>query len=352
MTKTVGASDIKLDETVVFFATSGWQDASGEHWHLPVHGWIYEPQDSKVRKAAFAKLLDSKYDLTVSEESAANFSRRLNLLVADNERGKTIVVTMAGRDHALAASAENGHFASTIVLSAKDVEQYSSDGFIEYTASSSGARPRTFSGSVKLIDPSGVSVISDIDDTVKISNVGDHRSLLESTFLLDFAAAPGMSELYQGWSEDSDVAFHFVSSSPWQLYSPLREFMRDNHFPTATFSLKPVRFRDETLFDLFKKGTETKPPAIEAILDRYKARTFILVGDSGEQDPEVYAAILRERPEQIAKIYIRNVTRESADNARFSAVFEGISGDRWLLFDDPKNLSFPEVDDVAAVSDK
>ena len=183
-------------------------------------------------------------------------------------------------------------------------------------------------------------MISDIDDTVKISNVTDRKSLLEHTFLLDFVAAPGMAELYRNWAAD-DVGFHFVSSSPWHLYEPLSEFLDSSGFPAATFSLKSVRFRDETLFDLFKKGTETKPAAIRKILDRYPGRKFVLVGDSGEQDPEVYAALLRERPEQILRVYIRNVTQESADNERFGEVFESIDPDRWQLFTDPQTLSLP-----------
>ena len=82
-------------------------------------------------------------------------------------------------------------------------------------------------------------------------------------------------------------------------------------FPWATFNLKAVRFRDETLLDLFKKGTETKPLIIKGILDRYPGRTFILVGDSGEQDPEVYAALLREYPNQVLQAYIRNVAEDA-----------------------------------------
>ena len=106
-------------------------------------------------------------------------------------------------------------------------------------------------------------------------------------------------------------------------------------------SLKSIRFRDETFFDLFKKGTETKPASIEKILAAYPGRDFVLVGDSGEQDPEVYAALIREYPDQVRKIHIRNVTRETPDNDRFKAVFADIEPDRWSLFDDPKTLDLP-----------
>ena len=333
-------SDIEPDEAVVFFRTSGWLDEANQEWHLPVHGWIYEPEESLARKTAFEKIMVEKFGLAVSKETQHNFSRRFNLLIADNERGKKIIVNIAGSNHELPASAENGHFEMAVVISAADAAKHSKNGLIPYTAVTRGTDSRNFSGAIRLLDTDGLSVISDIDDTVKVSNVGDHKGLLEQTFLLEFAAAPGMAALYREWSTD-DTGFHFVSSSPWQLYDPLREFLDRDGFPWASFSLKPVRFRDETLVDLFKKGTATKPAAIEKILDRYPDREFVLVGDSGEQDPEVYAYLLRNRPDQIRKIYIRNVTQENLDNTRFTTLFADTDRDRWQLFEDPKTLNLP-----------
>ena len=335
-----GFSDIKPDENVVFFRTSGWLDRNGNEWHLPIHGWIYEPEDSSTRKAIFEKGLEEKFGLVADSHAEANLTRRLNLLIADNEREKTIVVNIAGRNHELPPSAENGHFNSTLKLPVADAERFSKNGFIEYSAVTRNHETREFRGMVRLVEPTGRSVISDIDDTVKITAVTDRKRMIEYTFLLDFVAAPGMAGLYGEWA-DGGTSFHFVSSSPWQLYSPLSEFLDDSEFPWATFNLKAIRFRDETLFDLFKKGTETKPKIIEHVLTTYPGRRFILVGDSGEQDPEVYAALLRKHPEQVLKAYVRNVTQETADNARFSSVFDGIDADRWQLFDDPGSLTLP-----------
>ena len=332
--------ELKADEQVVFFRTAGWLDEASQEWHLPIHAWVYEPQDSNVRKAIFETVLDEQFDLAVSDETEPNFTRRLNLLIADNERGKELTIRIAGTDHVLPPSAENGHIETTLRIPVEDVDQFGAGDFIGYTAVFAEGDSRHAEGEVRLVEPSGLSVISDIDDTVKISNVTDKKKLLEYTFLLDFEAAPGMANQFRNWSADG-VSFHFVSSSPWQLYSPLTEFLDGARFPWATLSLKAVRFRDETLFDLFKKGTETKPAAIEKILVAYPGRKFILVGDSGEQDPEVYAAMLRKYPEQVRSVYIRNVTQESPDNDRFAAVFEGIPQDRWELFEDPGNLDAP-----------
>ena len=333
-------ADIKSDETLTFFRTAAWLDEEKQEWHVPIHGWVYEPENSSARKALFEQILKSEFNLPVTNKNEANFSRRLNLLVADNERGKEVTVGIGNDRYILPASGVNGQFSSTLTVSADDVSKNRKGQFLEYETYSEHTPSRRFHGAAQLIGPRGQSIISDIDDTVKISNVTDRRRLLEQTFLLDFAAVRGMSKVYGDWI-DENASLHFVSSSPWQLYEPLVEFLDANEFPAATLSLKTVRFRDKTLFNLFKKGTETKPAAIEEILQRYSERRFLLVGDSGEQDPEVYAEFLRKYPEQVLKAYIRNVTDETADNARFTNVFAGISTDRWELFDDPASLESP-----------
>ena len=330
-------SNIKSDEHVVFFRTSAWLDEPAQEWRIPIHGWIYEPEDSVTRMGLFASILEEKYELVPDEETEANFARRLNLLIADNERGKQIVINIAGQTFVLPKSTPDGHFKTTLKIPVDDAEPFTRNSKIGFSAVVEDDEPRHFAGEVLLVEPTGLSIISDIDDTVKISEVTARKALLERTFLLDFAAAPGMAALYDSWSGEN-TSFHFVSSSPWQLYLPLIEFLDDQKFPHADLNLKPVRFRDESLFDLFKKGTETKPQVIEDILAAYPGRRFILVGDSGEQDPEVYADIYRKHPEQILKIYIRNVSGESVDNERFTDVFAGIDRSCWTLFDHPAEL--------------
>ena len=335
--KDPGFSQITSGEVIRFFRTGASFDKLKQEWHIPVHGWVYQPQDSTVRKALFASIMKNEFGLEPTDETEANFTRRINLMIADNERARRIVISIAGKTFVLPESAANGHFASTITLSASTVEEFRSNATLRYSAVVDSSIDSRFDGEVLLIEPAGMSIISDIDDTVKISNINDRRGLLENTFLLDFTAVPGMAALYEQWSEQ-DASFHFVSSSPWQLYAPLDEFLAASGFPVATLTLKAVRFRDTTLFDLFKKGTETKPAAIENILETYRGRRFILVGDSGEHDPEVYATLLRKFPDQILKVYIRNVSGESVDNDRFTMLFDGIDNNRWQLFDEADSI--------------
>ena len=340
-------SNIKADENLIFFRTNAWFESESDQWYIPIHGWVYEPQNSTIRKKVFAKALEKKYQLKVNETTEANFSRRINLMLADNERGKKVIIKLAGKYYPLNVSKPNGQIKDTIIVSAKEIDVFLAEqrlvakdkqklhkNRIQFTAISNNQHTqRVFAGESLLLRSKGISVISDIDDTIKITEVKDHKKLLNNTFLKAFSVVPSISSKYQEW-HDQNVSIHFVSSSPWQLYSPLSEFMAREGFPWATLSLKTVRFKDSSLFDLFKKGTATKPLQIEPILRAYPKRQFILIGDSGEQDPEVYADIYQRFKPQIKQIYIRNVTQESRNNERFSSVFEGIPSAHWSLFKD------------------
>ena len=336
--KKLATTQIEENEHLVFFNTAASLNLQTSQWHIPIRGWIYEPQQSVVRKSIVSALLKSKYDLSTTNVTQAIFDRRVNLLLADNKARKLIVIRIAGREISLPVSKANGHFEAVLKLPATETNVYESQGLIKFTAKLSVTDKRVFRGEVKLVQATGVSIISDIDDTVKISHVIDHKKLFDYTFFKKFVAVPGMSDLYNSWSKNA-ISFHFVSSSPWHLYSPLEEFLNNKNFPWATLNLKMMRLKDKTILNIFKKGTETKPKQIIPILKRYPGRKFILVGDSGEQDPEVYAALLRKYQNQIIKVLIRNVTNATMDDKRFKKLFTGLSRNRWQLFTHPGEIA-------------
>ena len=243
-------SEIKTDETLIFFNTSAWLDEQSQQWHIPIHGWIYEEEDSVVRKNLIAKALSASYDLVSNEQSQPLFDQRINLLLADNERGKSIVIRFANRTYTLPESSANGHFKVVLQVDANILAEADIEDLLTFQAVLTEKDQRLFSGHVNLVNPQGISVISDIDDTIKISAVTDRKQLLKHTFLLEFKAFPGMAELYTTWLKQ-DGALHFVSSSPWQLYTPLVEFIAQSGFPVADYRLKSFRFRDSSLLNLF-----------------------------------------------------------------------------------------------------
>jgi len=143
-------------------------------------------------------------------------------------------------------------------------------------------------------------VISDIDDTIVYSNVlSKWRMIVSLAFSSARTRKPfkGVGAFYRALHRGVNPVF-YVSKGPWNLYPLLVEFLEVQGLP-----LGPLVLRDFGL----RMNRNHKTEAIEAILQTYPALGFILIGDSGEQDPEIYAQIVRRHPQRIRAIYIRSV---------------------------------------------
>jgi phosphatidate phosphatase APP1 len=170
---------------------------------------------------------------------------------------------------------------------------------------------------VRLIEPRGLSLISDIDDTIKVTNIpAGHAVVIENTFYRPFVAAPGMAERYRGLGDET--AFHYVSGGPWQLYRPLAQFITAAGYPQGSFHMKTVRkhlltpgsWQDLARLAGGAATTEQKLSQISDIISDFPQRRFILVGDSGERDPEVYREIRNRFPRQIEAVWIRDLVND------------------------------------------
>jgi phosphatidate phosphatase APP1 len=148
-----------------------------------------------------------------------------------------------------------------------------------------------------------------------------------------------MPAAYAAWAREGATTFHYVSSSPWQLYVPLSTFASSVGFPDGAYHLKAFRLAGTSLLNLFTSSLEIKLPAIRRILDRFPDHTFLLVGDSGEKDPEIYGLLAREHPGRVRHVFIRRV--ECADNRpeRFAEAFRGLPKTLWTVFENPADLS-------------
>ena len=339
MPRNVLSSPVATHHHVELFTTAARLSGDGAHWIVPVHAWIYTPQHSRVRKAALAAILKARLGIEATAATEANFDRRANLLFADNHRRRRLRVVIAGGVHELPPTSPNGHARAEFQIPVGDVRSHGADGGLRVRLLLPDDDPRAIEGCALLVPPNGVSVISDIDDTVKVSHVTDRARLMDATLFRDFEAVPGMGAVYTGWARRG-VSIHFVSSSPWHLYAPLLEMLDAAGFPRATLDLKHIRLKDTTILDLFKDATKTKPPLIERLLAEFPARRFVLVGDSGERDPEIYAGLARAHPGRIVQILIRDVTGATADDPRYRKVFAGWPSDRWQIFNDPGEISW------------
>ncbi len=335
-----GADTLKTDEDVVFLPTCAVPQADGS-WQVRLHGWVFEPERDSLKRRALLALLAKGIGLgdeTVSELEQRNlFKDRVRPFLVSNEGGKRLVVAIAGRQVAMDPSGGDGHCTATFILDAATVAQHrTSLGTLAYTTGPWPGDPRVFHGSVHLIETEGVSVISDLDDTIKVTNCQDRRDTLKKTFLEPFVAVPGMADWYRQWAA-AGVKFHVVSASPWQLYPHLDPFVRSAGFPLVTWHLKTVRWTKSGLESLAAPPERHKHAVIPAILADYPRRRFVLVGDSGQQDPEVYGALARAHA-NVALVLIRDVTGEKPSSRRYQTAFAGVPAERWAVFTDPATM--------------
>ena len=140
-------------------------------------------------------------------------------------------------------------------------------------------------------------VVSDFDDTVAVTHVESKRQVLKNTFLKDAETQPvvgGMSAFYRCLAA-SGAPFAFVSGSPVQLAPRIGRFLEKHAFPPAALYLRNL-------------GPDSLHGYKEPVLRKLAARfpqPLVLVGDSGEKDPEIYAALSKELPGRVKRIYIR-----------------------------------------------
>lgn len=330
------ATKLKADEQLVFYPTYGLVDPETNQWRLSVHGKVFEPERRSIKRRFLLAFIKSAVDDSISGDELRE--DRLRHFLVDNERGKSVTIKFGDRRWYAGKSTSNGHFYQTMTIADELIQTTeTSNGVIHFQAVLKEQDQREFFGRVHLLSANGISVISDLDDTIKVSRVTDRKELLRNTLMRDFRAVPGMAAVYRELAE-SDVAFHYVSGSPWQLFRPLESFLSDSGFPDGTMQLKHFRLKDTSALELLGSQMKNKLAAIEPLLKDFPNRRFVLIGDSGEQDPEIYGHLSRNYPNQILGCFIRNVTSASRDEARFVDAFAGVKMDRWQLFDEAEQL--------------
>ena len=204
------------------------------------------------------------------------------------------------------------------------------------------------------------TVISDIDDTIKITKTVSPIGILKTTFADTPTPTDGMPELYKyiishlSPSQSTDpVNFFYLSASPYNLYSFLRTFLHI-HYPPGQLILRDNSWMD--LGGLLKSITQGvqayKVDRMEKIHEWLPKRKFLCIGDSTQSDPEAYAEIYSKYKGWIGAIFIRRVLDagdlgEKNKDERFEKAFKDVPKNVWKVFEKSEEL-YQAVDELAA----
>ncbi|KAK5130801.1 hypothetical protein LTR08_001634 [Meristemomyces frigidus] len=195
----------------------------------------------------------------------------------------------------------------------------------------------------------GWGVISDIDDTIKVTQTPDPIGILTNTFVVETPQPiTGTPEFYAHINATlHQPAFFYVSASPYNLYPFLRQF-REAHFPQGTMILRDASWQNlgGLVTSLQLNTREYKMDRITKIHSWLPHRQFVCVGDSTQSDPEAYGEAARKFPGWIKAVFIYKCTGiagmdEVVKNAeeRFERAFEGLERGLWHVYTDPAELA-------------
>lgn len=159
-----------------------------------------------------------------------------------------------------------------------------------------------------------MGIISDVDDTILVSRA---TSIYKKLRLMLFknartrlpfeGVAAFYRALYQGVEPGKITPIFYVSSSSWKLFDLLQDFCRVQGIPKGPFLLRDSRMDQFKLITSMHEGH--KLMQVKRIMEMYPYKQFILIGDSGQKDPEIYTEITRRYPGRVKTIYIRNVSK-------------------------------------------
>jgi phosphatidate phosphatase APP1 len=248
-------------------------------------------------------------DAVEGEGVRAAFSRTVRRFLTDELPDVPLRLTV-GDATVTATTDHDGYFLVRLDPDVASLQSPWTQGVIEVDGDYRGlGDPHPTPVEVRVPDAAAAyGVISDVDDTVLVTGVQRVFQMVRQTLTgsaLTRTTFPGTAELYRDLAGEKDNPVFYVSSSPWNLHGFLVAFLRHRGFPAG-----PVLLRD--LLGT-AAGREQKATRIDEILALHPDLPFVLIGDSGEKDPEIYAATVRDHPGRILAVYIREVRLDPGD---------------------------------------
>lgn len=189
-----------------------------------------------------------------------------------------------------------------------------------------------------LVPDTGITIISDIDDILRITKIYDPKEGLLNSFARPFTPWDNMPEIYANWSKTiQNLHFHYLTTTPEQVTKNYMDFIYKT-YPLGSFDTRPLNFSDASATLAIRKFL------LDKIFQTFPQRKFILMGDTSNSDVmSDYPGLVSAYPGQVQCIFLRNTSStDSSDLFPYNTDgFEGIDQSMYMFFnvpDDLKNL--------------
>jgi phosphatidate phosphatase APP1 len=215
-----------------------------------------------------------------------------------------VLVEVGGRQHEVRT--DRGGYIDAVV------EAELEPGWRSIRLQRAGAEP--VEAPVLVLDPDArLAVVSDIDDTVMVTALPRPLLAAWNTFVLDEYArspVPGMAVLYERLTRaHPDAPVFYLSTGAWNVAPTLTRFLSRNLYPPG-----PLLLTDwgPTTERWFRSGQAHKRTALARLAGEFPHIRWLLIGDDGQHDPEIYGDFAASHPDNVAAVAIRRRPRRSA----------------------------------------
>ncbi|EEP76064.1 predicted protein [Uncinocarpus reesii 1704] len=187
-----------------------------------------------------------------------------------------------------------------------------------------------------LVPPSGITIVSDIDDVLRVSTIYHISQGFRNLLTRPFYPWMNMPQIFGNWSKSLPNAhFHYLTTAPDQMAQSYMDFIYDK-YPHGSFDLRAVNFKK------FRSSWSVRSGLLELVLQSYPKRKFVLIGDNSNHDiMKNYPLLALKYPDQIKCVFVRNV---SATDSSFrwpytTKYFKPLNREQYMIFRYPVSLA-------------
>lgn len=179
------------------------------------------------------------------------------------------------------------------------------------------------------VPPTGFTIVSDIDDILRVTKIYDPKEGLLNSFARPFVAWEDMPEIYANWSATiPNFHFHYLTTTPEQITRNYMEYIFKT-YPLGSFDTRPLNFSDVSATLAIRRAL------LDKIFQTYPGRRFVLMGDTTNSDVmKDYPQLAKDYPGQVQCIFLRNTTATD-DTDLFpydTSGFEGLDQKQYMFF--------------------
>jgi hypothetical protein len=186
-----------------------------------------------------------------------------------------------------------------------------------------------------LVPSSGYTVISDIDDILRITKIYLPKEGLLNSFARPYVPWLNMPDIYANWSKSiPNMHFHYLTTTPEQVTRNYMDFIYKT-YPGGSFDTRPLNFSDVNATLAIRRFL------LDKIFQTFPQRKFILVADTSNSDVmKAYPAMAKDYPSQVQCIFLRNTSATDDDKFPYdTSGFKGLPQNQFMFFITPNDLT-------------